>query len=631
MTVFFFTVYSCVAQQNSSDGYIIQNKEVDKKFEELTKYFDKGKIDQAIAISDNLLQNDFKACDYFYQGQILSSRAAIVRTQNPKQSYEYGCKYLNHLKLHYDKYLKLYPKDELDKLVNGIVQELNDVVNENPNLGLSKVNASNDNAQKTIVSNDSKVKIESDKVVEEKTVAQVVTANVSNSNDIKAQEQKNETDQDDKSITIVVSGQGKSQDAAKSSALRNAIEQAFGAFISSRTEILNDELISDQITSLSSGNIKSYEILDEVQIPNGGYAMTVKAVVSVNKLKSFVEAKGVKVEINGGLFAINVKQQMLNEQAEVKIVYDLIGLIHEQMQTAYDFKITVQDPKSLDPDNRKWAIPVVVSANANSNMSFCSDYMSKTLSLLSLSNSEVEQYTSLGKKTYPITINFQGLQKQFVFRNNTSLSIIQSFSSNLEFYLRLFEVNNGLSSSLGKGKSQINPILNKNLTFLNIGEEASSFKWQDEFTLAELEKISEYNVKPRGIVVQFKQGGYVLFEDNGHGLVFSLFDMVKWNKGSENVMPHFSNQYTWDEANLECDNLVLSGYSDWRLPTKEEMNTIHGLFNNYKVGDFDAKGYWTSTEGAENDAYVDLFIWNGEPISYFGKFSGFAFRAVRSF
>ena len=68
--------------------------------------------------------------------------------------------------------------------------------------------------------------------------------------------------QDDKTVSLVVSGQGKTQDEAKQSALRSAIEQAFGAFISTKTEVLNDQLISDQITSVSSGNIKTYNLLN---------------------------------------------------------------------------------------------------------------------------------------------------------------------------------------------------------------------------------------------------------------------------------------------------------------------------------------------------------------------------------
>ena len=53
--------------------------------------------------------------------------------------------------------------------------------------------------------------------------------------------------QENKTITLTVSGTGKNLEEAKNNALRSAIEQAFGAFISSKTEILNDNLVKDEI------------------------------------------------------------------------------------------------------------------------------------------------------------------------------------------------------------------------------------------------------------------------------------------------------------------------------------------------------------------------------------------------
>ena len=51
--------------------------------------------------------------------------------------------------------------------------------------------------------------------------------------------------QDDKTVTLTVTGQGQTKDEAKQNALRDAIEQAFGTFTSSNTEILNDELLKE--------------------------------------------------------------------------------------------------------------------------------------------------------------------------------------------------------------------------------------------------------------------------------------------------------------------------------------------------------------------------------------------------
>ena len=105
--------------------------------------------------------------------------------------------------------------------------------------------------------------------------------------------------QDDKTVTLVVSGQGKTIEDAKQSALRGATEQAFGAFISTKTEMFNDQVVADQMASVSSGNIKSYDVLNESQLPNGSWGVTLKAIVSVSKLSRFVKAKGVESELKG--------------------------------------------------------------------------------------------------------------------------------------------------------------------------------------------------------------------------------------------------------------------------------------------------------------------------------------------
>jgi hypothetical protein len=189
----------------------------------------------------------------------------------------------------------------------------------------------------------------------------------------------------DKTVSITVSGSGKTQDDAKQSALRSAIEQAFGAFISSKTEILNDQVVADQITSVANGNIQSFDILNESQLPNGSWGVTLKALVSVSKLTSFVEAKGIAIEIKGGMFALNIKQQLLNEQGEIKAVSEMVGLLHEPMQISFDYVIKSSEPKSLDAESKNWEIPLVVTATTNKNIDFCANYCIKTLTALSLS------------------------------------------------------------------------------------------------------------------------------------------------------------------------------------------------------------------------------------------------------
>jgi hypothetical protein len=378
--------------------------------------------------------------------------------------------------------------------------------------------------------------------------------------------------QEDKNVTLIVSGQGKTLEEAKQNALRSAIEQAFGAFISSKTEILNDEIVSDQITSVSSGNIVSYKILNEDQIPTGGFASTLNAVISVNKLTSFVQAKGVSVEIKGGLFAMNIKQQLLNEQAELNAVCDMIGVIHEVMQTAFNYTIKSGEPKSLDSESKKWAIPILVKASCNKNIDFCSDYLNKTLSLLSMKSSEIESYNSLNKKTFSVQLDNT---TSIYLRKQSSLNAIKHFLSNWGFYIRLFKVDNGINQFYGFGNSKIQELegegsVNSYESILfqlpKPNEVVGSFFWDDQVTLEQIEKISEYSVNPLGTISKFKFGGYVVYEKNGHGLVTAPFDFL-----TESVnMGHLR----------ASEDLVLNGYSDWFDSSEIKKNST-GIYHNY--------------------------------------------------
>jgi hypothetical protein len=404
----------------------------------------------------------------------------------------------------------------------------------------------------------------------------------------------------DKTVSITVSGSGKTQEEAKQVALRTAIEQAFGSFISSKIEILNDKIVLDQITSVSNGNIKSYEILNESQLPNGSWGLTLKAIVSVSKLTSFVVAKGIEIEIKGGLFALNIKQQLLNEQGEINAISELVGLLHEPMQISFDYVINSSDPKSLDAESKNWEIPFVVTATANKNMDFCANYCIKTLTALSLSTEEVSNYKSLNKAVFPVVINYKSVTKTFYLRKQYSIYLLNTLTSQWGFYTRLFTVQSGVYESNGVGEARLhyfgsdrnynndNIIIN----FLTIGQQAATFSWQDKRTLSQIKKMTGYKVKPRGVVSQFKHGGFVVYEENGHGLVAAIVDL--------GIMD-------WHTAKTACEELLLNGYGDWYLPSKDELNTVY--INLKKVGfpRFYYNSYWSSTVFSIYEAWKQSF------------------------
>lgn len=113
-------------------------------------------------------------------------------------------------------------------------------------------------------------------------------------------------------VTLVVSGEGTTKDEATTRALRSAIEQAFGVFVSANTEILNDELVRDEIATVSSGNIKNYKELGVIQKTNGLTEVSLQATVSVKKLTSYAKSHGSSAEFAGAAFVQNMKLIELN-------------------------------------------------------------------------------------------------------------------------------------------------------------------------------------------------------------------------------------------------------------------------------------------------------------------------------
>ena len=231
--------------------------------------------------------------------------------------------------------------------------------------------------------------------------------------------------QDNKIVTLVVSGQGKSKDEAKQNALRSAIEQAFGAFVSSKTEILNDSLVKDEIVSVANGNIQEFNIISEVQIPNGEYATSLKATVSVTKLTAFVESKGVIAEFKGNILAANVKQQILNEQNEIKSIENIVNTCKEILDLSCDFELVRGEPQQKNNDNNIWSVPITINVLLNKNIEQFTQYIMNSIKGICMTPDEIIQYNKLGKKTY-----------QFILGDTNSSGKIKkssAISDNIEF------------------------------------------------------------------------------------------------------------------------------------------------------------------------------------------------------
>jgi hypothetical protein len=128
---------------------------------------------------------------------------------------------------------------------------------------------------------------------------------------------------------------------------------------------------------------------------------------------------------------------------------------------------------------------------------------------------------------------------------------------------------------------------------------------------------STFAQNPNKKLPPIKQGGYVIYEKNGHGLVASVENLGKLD---------------YNEALKACDSLNVNGFSDWHLPTKEEFELIHPKLNLKKIGGgsiFQSSWYWTSTEIDKQNAWTHN-LQTGLQASYFKDFKCYV-KAVRLF
>jgi len=264
-------------------------------------------------------------------------------------------------------------------------------------------------------------------------------------------------------VTIKTLGQGKTVQDATTQALREAISQAYGVFISANTTIVNDSLLKDEIVSLTTGNIQKYSILSQTEVPGIGYSVFVNADVSLSKLSSFAQSKGSEATFDGGGFAMNIKLQKLNEQAELKALSNLLQQTWFYIQNSISFNLSVGEPKLSNQTTETYSLSVQVKSKLEDSIRIeIQSFLFTGLDQLCLSGSELTDFENLGKKVYFLEHSeYLGEQtfrrvKTYNFRNEKSLQLMYVFSFKLNNLFYGFELSNNLETdSLIKLPSEI--------------------------------------------------------------------------------------------------------------------------------------------------------------------------------
>lgn len=201
-------------------------------------------------------------------------------------------------------------------------------------------------------------------------------------------------------VQLVVVADGATKDLAIQSALRTAIEQTFGTFVSSHTEILNDSLVKDEIATVASGNIKEFKCLSENYV-DGKYFVNVQAVVSTSNLVNYTKSKGGTVELAGAAFAANMRLKELYAKNEIKAIQNLVAQLAEVAPMMFDYsieigEITAYENNPFNEDDRSYKCPVVIKRAANANAKLMNEMLLTTLKSLSMTRYEYYRDEKIG-------------------------------------------------------------------------------------------------------------------------------------------------------------------------------------------------------------------------------------------
>ena len=89
----------------------------------------------------------------------------------------------------------------------------------------------------------------------------------------------------DNLVEITVTGGGANEDEALSDAMRKAVEQGAGTFISSHSETKDLALVRDTVLARAAGFLQSKKIISKKELPDGTWQVTITAVVSVRGIE----------------------------------------------------------------------------------------------------------------------------------------------------------------------------------------------------------------------------------------------------------------------------------------------------------------------------------------------------------
>lgn len=168
----------------------------------------------------------------------------------------------------------------------------------------------------------------------------------------------------EKTEKVIATGVGVDADKARANAIRNAVEQVMGTYVSSDTIVKNNQLLKDEILSYSGGYLKDSRVINQEKTEDGLFSVKLEAQVVSTKLKRKIEDLNITTRTVAGesLFG-----EAFSKIEQKKGGAELLGkILSKYPQAAYKFEVGKPAIESTNHTSDKVTIlvPLVVRWDA---------------------------------------------------------------------------------------------------------------------------------------------------------------------------------------------------------------------------------------------------------------------------
>ena len=396
-------------------------------------------------------------------------------------------------------------------------------------------------------------------------------------------------------VSITINGFGKSKEAAIQNAIDYSVNRIYGVFYNSIKDFKHDTLEKIEFWNVDNSTIKKIDVISSESLGNEKWFVNLSLLISLDDVEKFFKTSSQNIKYEGTVYTYNILNQELKEINEYKSVVNLLEVGNEYLLKAFSFDLKIGTPISIDDISEKWMIQFNVKTKINSNISLFQKLLIDNLKLLNMPESEIIEYENSGKKVYPIKLFNETIYLRNKYTQETIINFVKLWSG----YVRSFDIKSKFKSIRGNkilppeeveikfSNSQfLNSISINDFNLLedipNTNAIYGDFDFFEEFKFDEIEPLNGFKIYPNNLL-QFKNGGYVIQDDSGHGLVLSPFSINYSEEYKKNIKPNID-----DDLN-------------WKVPTFEEFELINQKLFLNQISYFDMgwgeDDYLTSTQG----------------------------------